>query len=366
MPPDLAPFFSLAEASVEFIGMCDRDFRPYYVNPAGMRMVGLESLEAACRVKVQDYFFPDDQPFITQEFFPRVVREGQGEVEIRFRHFRTGAAIWMLYNVFNLTDAAGAVVGWATVSRNIHDRKLAEEQLRRRTAELQESAERYQVLAQVLQASLQEKEILLREIHHRVKNNLAVISSLLYFSATRAADERTAALLQEAQDRVRSMALVHENLYRSDKLAAVPFGEYVRTLLGYLLQTYASAAGRVRVRTEVEDIAVNVGVAIPCGLILNELVTNSLKHAFPAPRAGEVRVGLHRGADGRCVVTVADDGVGIPSENDLDTGSLGMFLVRSLVQQLHGEFEIRRADPGTEARLSFSLKAPASLRDGPA
>ena len=123
-------FLSLADNSSEFIGMCDADFNPFYVNAAGLRVLGFADLAAACRAKVQDFFFPEDQPFITEEFFPRVLREGRGEVEIRFRHFQTGAAIWMLYNVFNIRDAAGAPVGWATVSRDITERKRAEEAVR--------------------------------------------------------------------------------------------------------------------------------------------------------------------------------------------------------------------------------------------
>jgi PAS domain S-box-containing protein len=124
-------FVALANASVEFIGMCDQDFKPFYLNPAGMRMIGLENLEAALRIRVQDVFFPEDRALITYEFFPRIMREGHAEVEIRFRHFQTGEAIWMLFNVFSLHDEYGRASGWATVSRNIHARKTAEEALQR-------------------------------------------------------------------------------------------------------------------------------------------------------------------------------------------------------------------------------------------
>ena len=123
-------FVLLADSSSEFIGMCDLDLQPLYVNPAGVRMVGLPDMAAACRVKVQDYFFPEDQPFITAEFFPRVLREGHGDVEIRLRHFQTGEPIWMFYYLFAIRDASGATIGWATVSRDITERKRAEEKLR--------------------------------------------------------------------------------------------------------------------------------------------------------------------------------------------------------------------------------------------
>ncbi|HAU37958.1 MAG TPA: hypothetical protein DCX07_09620 [Phycisphaerales bacterium] len=124
-------FVMLADSSSEFIGMCDLELQPIYVNPAGIRMVGLPDMAAACRVKVQDYFFPEDQRFITEEFFPRVLREGHGDVEIRLRHFQTGAPIWMFYYLFSVRNASGTPIGWATVSRDITDRKKAEEELRR-------------------------------------------------------------------------------------------------------------------------------------------------------------------------------------------------------------------------------------------
>jgi PAS domain S-box-containing protein len=119
-------FFLIAESSSEFIGMCDLDMQPIYVNPAGRRMVGLPDTEAACRVKVQDYFFPEDQKFIAEEFFPRVLREGQDDVEIRLRHFQTGEAIWMHYNLFSVSDANDDLIGWATVSRDITEQRQAE------------------------------------------------------------------------------------------------------------------------------------------------------------------------------------------------------------------------------------------------
>lgn len=123
-------FFLLAESSSEFIGMCDLDMKFLYVNPEGRRMVGLPDMAAACRVKVQDYFFPEDRRFIAEEFFPRVQREGHGDVEIRLRHFQTGEPIWMYYYLFSVYDAAGMPVGWATVSRNITERRQAEAALR--------------------------------------------------------------------------------------------------------------------------------------------------------------------------------------------------------------------------------------------
>ncbi|MBM4072766.1 MAG: PAS domain S-box protein [Planctomycetes bacterium] len=140
-------FVSLADSSREFIGICRQDFTPIYLNAAGLQMVGLENFEEAYRTTALDFFFPEDQPIMTEEFLPRVMRNGHGEIEIRFRHFRTGEPIWMLHNVFNILDASGAAVGWATVSRNIHSRKMAEEQLQRLNRELEQRvAERTEAL----------------------------------------------------------------------------------------------------------------------------------------------------------------------------------------------------------------------------
>ncbi len=133
---DRQKFVMLADSSSEFIGMCDLDLNPIYVNPAGVRMVGLPDMAAACRIKVQDYFFPEDQKFIAEEFFPRVMREGHGEVETRLRHFQTGEPIWMSYYLFHVRDSGGALVGWATVSHNITERRRTEEDLRITNEEL--------------------------------------------------------------------------------------------------------------------------------------------------------------------------------------------------------------------------------------
>jgi PAS domain S-box-containing protein len=131
-------FVMLADSSSEFIGMCDLDLKPLYVNSAGMRMVGLLDLATACQVKVQDYFFPEDQRFITEEFYPRVLRDGHGDVEIRLRHFQSGEPIWMFYYLFTVRDTSGEIVGWATVSRDITERKCAEEAILKLNEDLEQ------------------------------------------------------------------------------------------------------------------------------------------------------------------------------------------------------------------------------------
>jgi PAS domain S-box-containing protein len=234
---DRRRFVYLAEQSQDFIAMCDLALAPFYVNDAGRRLVGLDTLDEARRVTFGDFFFPEDRPFIENEFLPRVIRDGHGTVEIRFRHFRTGYAIWMNYRVSNLRDERGQVLGWASISSDITARRRAEAALR---------------------ASLDDKETLLREVHHRVKNNLAVIGSLLYLQSTYITDPVLQGMLQESQERVRSIALVHERLYRSRDVAEVDFAEYVRELSAELMRNHATDAATACVTFQLDPMVMDL------------------------------------------------------------------------------------------------------------
>ena len=205
--------------------------------------------------------------------------------------------------------------------------------------------------------SLHEKEVLLKEVHHRVKNNLAVISSLFYLQSTYTRDEPTIRILQESQDRVRSMALVHETLYRSENFAAVDFADYAKALSEGLVRSHLSPTTNVRLQTALDSVPLGMDVAIPCGLILNELITNALRHAFPERGDGEIRVHLKQLQEGQICLQVMDDGVGIPSGFVPDeASSLGLRLIRSLTRQISGQFELLPANPGAEARLTFPIQ----------
>ena len=207
-----------------------------------------------------------------------------------------------------------------------------------------------------IEAALHQKDLLLREVHHRVKNNMQIISSLLQLQAAAIDAAPLRAMLAESQDRIRSMALIHEKLYQHDDFARIDFADYARGLLAVL-----SAAHAVNVRVEVQAEPVWLGIdqAVPAGLVLNELVTNSFKHAFPQGRAGRIVVQLQADPAGRVALTVADDGVGPGSAFSIEAiDSLGLRLVRILAEQLDAALSFEVAD-GFACRLAFE-RQPAS------
>jgi two-component sensor histidine kinase len=202
--------------------------------------------------------------------------------------------------------------------------------------------------------SLQEKEVLLKEIHHRVKNNMNVISSLLNLEASRTTDKAVRAILKEAQDRVNMMALIHKKLYQSKDLAHIDYKEYLQTLVAGITDTYHRHD--VIVTVDMESLFFDVTIGIPCGLIVNELVSNSLKYAFPEGRKGTIKVGINKDSEGNNVLTVADDGVGFPDTVDFrKTTSLGLQLVSMLTGQIHGKVALSRGE-GTRFSITFPGK----------
>jgi two-component sensor histidine kinase len=203
--------------------------------------------------------------------------------------------------------------------------------------------------------------VLLKEIHHRVKNNMQIISSLLSLQSRSIEDEKSLAIFKKGRDRIRSMALIHEKLYQSKDLARIDFARYIQDLTSHLLQSYRVDSHIIEVKTDVEDVSLDINTAIPCGLIINELVSNSFKHAFAegsdsgesSDSKNEISIGLHADNDKQLVLTVKDNGSGLPEDLDLqNTESLGLRLVYDLVEQLGGSIELQRI-PGTTYKITF-------------
>jgi two-component sensor histidine kinase/DNA-binding response OmpR family regulator len=204
-----------------------------------------------------------------------------------------------------------------------------------------------------LETSVSEKEILLKEIHHRVKNNLQVISSLVNLQSRSVIDEEALKVLRQSLHRIRSVALIHEKLYHSADLARINLAEYIRNLAGYLLRSYGMCVETIALDVKTEDVLLGLDAAVPCGLILNELVSNSLKHAFPDGRRGHISIGLCAGGGGELTLVVADDGVGLPANFDVrHATSLGLQLVNALVSQLDGTLEVH-SNGGAIFRITF-------------
>lgn len=233
-------------------------------------------------------------------------------------------------------------------------RKTAE--LRRELFERQMAEKELLASDQKLRQSLAEKEALLKEIHHRVKNNLQIVSSLLYLQEDYMKDAKGVEILRESQNRVKSMALIHEQLYGTTDLAKIDFGGYIQGLAANLFDAYGIDPARIRLNVEANDIALGVDMAVPCGLIINELVSNALKHAFLADTSGTIDIVIRTLDAGRIEIVVADDGIGLSElPADAEKKSLGLRLIDTLTTQLDGSLAIKKEN-GT--RISITLNAP--------
>ncbi|GBD94942.1 putative sensor histidine kinase pdtaS [bacterium BMS3Abin05] len=303
-----------------------------------------------------------DRRFKISEFLSRVTSEN-GEKRYLSKDNRE---IPVLFSGSVLKNEAGSIDGVVFVAQDITDRKKAEEALRKAHDELEirvaKRTEELSATNQLLGDSLKEKEILLKEIHHRVKNNLQVISSLLYLQSKKIKDKETLTLFQDSQSRVKSMALIHEKLYQSQDLANINFSEYIKSLTKYLFRTYGTADKNIQLAVDVENVALALDSAIPCGLIINELVSNALKYAFKnkngddpsaSSQSNRIEVRVSQNSDGKYKLIVRDNGSGFPETIDFrNTRSLGLQLVNNLTKQLEGTVELRN-NHGTEFEITF-------------
>jgi len=321
----------LFENSTDFIYTLDLEGNFPNVNRAAEQLTGYTKAELL-GMNFKDYTSKGDHERIFQAFSRTIktaepLRDFPLEVAVKdgsTKYFETSAAPLL---------EGDKMVGVQGSSRDGTEQKHAEQQIKR---------------------SLKEKEVMLREIHHRVKNNLQVISSLLKLQASRLTDEAVLELFTESQNRIRAMSLLHERLYRTEDFARIDFSEYVRTLARNLLAMYRPTAPQITLAMDIRHIFFEINTAIPCGLIINELVTNCLKHAFPGERAGTITISILTTEKDTIELSVSDGGVGIPEDIDVrTTESLGLHLVGILAQgQLNGEISVNRGG-GTTMQIIF-------------
>ena len=231
---------------------------------------------------------------------------------------------------------------------------LRTEELKQTNLILQSEIMSKEAASQQLRELLAEKEVILKEIHHRVKNNLQVISSLLYLQSNKSTSIENQEILNDSQNRIKAMALVHEQLYKSEDLTGILLPEYIRSLVNAVIKSNNSNSKIIRLNIKVEDIFLSLDKSIPFGLIVNEIVTNSLKYAFEGKLDGILKINIIQDENDNIITLISDNGIGMPQDLDISrTKSLGLKLVQTLVAQLEGTFEIVSVE-GTEFRIIFS------------
>ncbi len=268
-------------------------------------------------------------------------------VEIGLSNLRTAAGDFVVSSIVDISACRDAE----------RERDRLRDQLRIANIDLaanvKERLDELRVANIELTATVKEREVLLQEIHHRVKNNLQVISSMINMQVRRIPDGASRNALKECQTRVHAIALIHEKLYQSDDFSLVPFADYARSLSKSVFEASHLMGGQISLDLAFQDVALTVDKAIPTGLILNELITNALKHAFPEGRRGVLRVGLSRTADGYVTLFVGDDGIGLRAGFDLrEAKSLGLQIVSTLAEQLQAILEVN-GEAGTSFRMTF-------------
>ena len=321
----------LADNSSDVITRHTPDGTYLYVSPACRILFGYEPEELLGRT-VFDYMHPEDVERVRAIAQRAVETDGAGVGEFRRRR-KDGQYVWIEAAGRVIVDAkTGDVTDIICVSRDITARKRVEQQI---------------------QTSLQEKELLLREIHHRVKDNLQVVSSLLDLQASHADAPRFAQMLEDSQHRVKAMSLVHEQLYASGAVTHIDCQEYLGGLVHHLFDAYHPARSAIELKLDIAPVPLGIDHAIPCGLITNELVSNALRHAFPNGSHGSIHVGLQSDDDDLFTLTVKDTGIGLPAGFDLaKQPSLGSQIVYLLARQLSAEVRVC-SDEGAEFTLVF-------------
>jgi len=330
---DRERLFKAIEIAKEAVSIQSPDLITVYANDAMAHLFGYEKGELIGK-HVSLLNADATSEATMSQIVAGIEKDGYWEGEVHNKR-KDGSELLTYASTTAIKDRGGKIINFISTQHDITTRKQAEEKIKE---------------------SLKEKELLLQEIHHRVKNNMQVISSLLKLQAATIKEETLRSAFRDTEHRVRAMSLVHEKLYQSKDFTHVPFRDYLTSLIRYLYQSYTPKAGTIELVTEIEDLPLTITHAIPCGLIVNELLSNALKHAFPGERTGTITLSLHSPEPHTYELTVSDDGIGIPDEIDpKTTKTLGLHLVSILVEdQLKGEIEVER-EGGTRVRIRFKV-----------
>jgi PAS domain S-box-containing protein len=325
-----AKYRSLIESAKDPISVVDYDGIFLLANTAGAHNLNMETSDLIGK-SLTDIFPESSKRQI--ESIRRVFDTGKGfEVELPVEH--EGVVGWYSSSLQPLFDSENEVKSVQIISRDI--------------TEIMETQRK-------LQEALEQKEMLLKEIHHRVKNNLMIISSLLSIQSRFIKDKEALGIFKESQNRAKSMALIHERLYKSTDLKRIDMGDYIRTLANDLFHTYITNNQKIEIKLDVEDIMVDINTSIPLGLIINEIITNALKHAFPDDMSGTILISFNRLGD-KLKLEVSDDGIGFPKDLDYkNTSSMGLQLVNSLSDQIDAELNVIM-EKGTCFQIIFPEK----------
>ena len=323
----------LFESAQEAITMADNEGRVRQINQEFTRLFGYTQEEIVGQV-LDELIVPADLKKTATSITQNVTKGERAAFEaIRRRKDGTLIDVSVLASPIIIDEEP---VGTYGIYRDITEHKRVDEQIK---------------------ASLKEKEILLQEVHHRVKNNMQIISSLLNLQSRHIKDEKSLELFKSSQNRVKSMALIHERLYQSKDFARIDVADYIRGLTNHLFTTYGISKDAVKLKINIKNIILSINTAIPCGLIINELVSNSLKHAFPNGKKGEIKISMRPLNANEIELTVRDNGVGMPEGMDFkNTKSLGLYLVNILAKdQLHGDIILDKKE-GTGYHIRLRTK----------
>ncbi len=329
-------FKAIVAASPHGIQLSDLDGKITFSNLAHQQILGMSEKEIVGKY-VWDFVASEEGTRATQKTYKKII-EDRPKPEVYYNQNLTsdGRTIEVMINWNYITDAKGNVTGLGSFITDITDLKRAND---------------------LIKKSLHEKELLLKEIHHRVKNNLQIIHSLLNLQAQHINADAPLEMFRQSQNRVRSMALLHEQLYRSEDLAKVDFGKYIRELTNNLYRVYDIDPKKIVTQFTSEKVTLSIDLAVPCGLAVNELISNALKYAFPSDfqNKGKIEVKLHYRDDEAIELIVKDNGIGLPENFDPhESQSLGLRLVHLIVEdQLRGELHIERTQ-GTQFTIIFT------------